>query len=443
MRVIALYLHRAIRRIPRTLKRWLFKIAVLAMAFLGIIFSLNAEIYKWRDDTGLIYYSNHPPADLSRIIEIIPSQNASSGANSEPKVYYFSAPGGQGNEDFTVPPEVLQELFYEQPQAAIPQSTPTVPQSDPSTNLPDMTAITMRLTQLEGTLEREIETRLQWEQQYAYAQSVIKTLEQENRTLNVALVSMQEDIKYLQGTVVASDMQMAALKQQTQPGQYAMLQHTVTGLQEHVETIALELDSLDWSVLSNQVATLAADISSLKIRQQPDHSLLNRLSSLENTMQHVNDMLPASQQTTEEMSRLKQHGTALTMITGYHDERLDNQQFQIAALQIELDALKASQNPSAEQITGLDDSRSVVAQLVEKNQFMETMIEHQAGTLQAQNEQIKLIKAQLKSWYGQRAAEPVSSGIRIIPRSERRRTSLAGRILNWLATPQVQTSEEE
>jgi hypothetical protein len=255
---------------------------------------------------------------------------------------------------------------------------------------------------------------------------------------------MQEDIKYLQGTAAASDMQIAALKQQqNRPGQYAMLQNTVTGLQEHVKTIALELDSSDWSALSNKVAILAADVNSLKIRQQPDHSLLARLSSIENAMQQVNDALPASQQAAQERSRLKQHGTALTMITDYHDERLDEQQLQIAALQTELDVLKDSQNLSAEQMTGLDDaSRNLVTRLVENNQFMEGMIKHQARALQAQNEQIGLIKSQLKGLYGQDALESAASGIRIIPRLERRRTTLAGRIVNWLATPPAETAEE-
>lgn len=438
MRFMNFRAFRSLHRTHKPLNRLVVMSLICVVAFLGIIISLNAEIYKWRDETGLIYYSNHPPSDPSRILEIIPSQNASPASQGEDKVYYLAVPGGQGSDSFTVPPQVLQELFNQQPQAvAQTQSLPS--------EAPDMTALTMRLAEVEQALQREIETRLRWEYQYAQAQSVIKALQAQNRTLNIALASMEDDINQLRGTVIASDMQVTALKQRTLPDQYAMLETKVTGIQDHVETITQELDTLDALALSNKVAALADDVHALKNQQQPDDTVQLRLASLESDMQNLAETSPLSYKATEEVARLERHGKALADITNYHDKRLDDHLGQIASLEVDLELLKASQTPSADQLKALDDdSRILAAQLMENNKFMEAIIKRQAGALQIQNAQIKAIQAQLRSLQAQEIAEPkTAGGIRITPRVERRRTSLASRMISWLTKPRTRLSGEE
>ncbi len=424
----------SIHSLCQPLKSMLFLTLLGAVIFLGITAPAQADIYKWRDAAGVIYYSNHPPADLSRILEIIPSQNATADSGDDPKVYYFSAPDGQTHESFTVPPDVLQELFGEQMQTA----APALPLSDS----PNLTALTMRLAEIEKTLQQEVETRVRWQQQYAQAQSVIKTLEQQNRTLNIAMATMEEDMDFLRGTVVASDMEVAALKQRVQPGQYAMLTNTVTGMQEQVQTIALELETLNAPALSQKIALLAADIRSIKIQQQPDDNLQLRLASLESDMQHIAETQPGSRHTADVVARLEANGQALSNISTYQERRLKDQEFQIAALKAELDEMKTSRVQPDNEITTFDgESQILVAQLIENNQSMEAMLKQQAQTLQAQNEQMKAIQAQLPLAQISDAISTPTSGIRIIPRMERRRTSLFVRFATWLATPQPQMEE--
>ncbi len=417
------------------LKSRLFLLLVWSAAFFGVIFMAQADIYKWQDDTGVVYYSNHPPADLSRIIEIIPSENAASNSGNEPKVYYFSSPGEQPNESFTVPPEVLQELFDEQPQAAAIKA--------PSGNAPDLSALTMQLAKVERTLQQEVDARVQWQRQYTQAQSVIKTLEQQNRALNTTLAGMKEDMDFLRGTVVASDMEVTALKQGMQPGLYAMLENSVTGIREQVQTMALELDTLDTPELSQKLAMLTADMRSVKTQQDYDYALHLRLESLESDVRQLAETQPAQSQSADVVTPVADTGQMFEKISDYHDQRLEAQQVQIAALEAELELLKASRTPSDIPMTTLDDtSQALVAQLVENSQFMEAMLKHQAQTLQAQNEQIKALQAQLPIMQPLESTYLPLSGIRIVPHLDRRRTSsLAGRIVNWLAIPQPQAKE--
>lgn len=364
-----------------------------ATTLFGAIMPAQADIYKWRDTSGVIYYSNHPPADLTSIIAIIPSQNAAPGSDAEPKAFYLAAPGGQLADSFTIPPDVLQELFNGQPST-------TAAASAPSEDAPDLTTLTMRLAEVEQTLQQEVETRVQWQQQYAQAQSVIKTLEQQNRALNLVLANLEENIDFLRGTVVASDLEVSALKQRIQPGQYVMLANSVTGLQEQVQTIALELQTLNAPILSEKVAALSADIHALKIQQQPDYDVSVRLTALESDVQNLAQTHAAPAQTAVAVARLEANGQALSNISANHDRRLDDQQVQIAALQAELERLKTARMPA-------------------ENQIVSPNAESRTET----------------------AAAP-SSGIRILPRMERRRTSLFVRFATWLETPQPQLLEE-
>ena len=56
-------------RIKKHSKKWMLLGLVFTLVFLGSMGSLQAEIYKWQDETGTIHYSNTPPNDLSRILE--------------------------------------------------------------------------------------------------------------------------------------------------------------------------------------------------------------------------------------------------------------------------------------------------------------------------------------------------------------------------------------
>ena len=106
-------------------------------------------------------------------------------------VYYLHVPEGASpaiapdqtaREPLTLPPEVLDQLLQE-----ASQPTPAMM----NTSAPDLTALTMRLTELEQSLQREMATRQQWEQNYHHIQTYTKGLEQQNQTLKLALAQME------------------------------------------------------------------------------------------------------------------------------------------------------------------------------------------------------------------------------------------------------------
>jgi hypothetical protein len=319
----------------------------MLVVLVGVGASVNAEIYKWQDEAGITYYSNHPPKHPVRHLDTIPGHSLSSEQTTPSPLYYSAAPEQNNTEKFTVPPEVLQELLYKD-VVKVAVSKPSAP------DFSNMTALTMRLAELENTLQREIKNRLGLEYQHTQARSIINALQQQNYTLHTSLKRMQKDLEQVRGTVVASDIQVAALKQWGPFQQLAMLADQVSGLEGHLNTLTTEIDDL--KTVSLQSVQQEASVDS--------------------------------------------------------------------------------------------ETRDLLTRVMSDNHVLEAVIKRQAAELKAQNQQIASIEARLAGLQDTEPnVEPVvpqpRGGIRIVARIERRRTSLAGRFLSWVMTPQERLLEEK
>lgn len=414
--------------------------------FLGVHDLTEADIYKWRDSAGVIYYSNHPPADLSSLIEIIPSEEQTPGADDTPKVYYFSGPDGQTGEDFTVPPDVLEELFDEHPQAAaVPPASP----APAPTASPDLTALTVRLTEIERALQQEADSRKQWQRQYAEAQTVISALEEQNQTLTTALADMQDEVEWLRDSVAASDMHVAALNDRLRPGDYAMLEDSLTEVRQQVRALTAEFGSVDAgqladvAQLSEHVAALRAGMQSAQRQQDYEYALHLRLETLERNLEQLADSQFDLPQAVQLVSRVETQGTTLKTVSARQNQRLEEQQRQIAALEAELARVRSSSPSTGRPLAAPDaETQTQLAQVREENQFLKGMLKHQAQTLTDQEARIQAIQAQLNMIAGPGAAVSPTAGIQIVPRLERRKLSFWERIGGWLSAPQSQDDDD-
>lgn len=451
-------------------KKWMFPGLVFTLVFLVSVGSLHAEIYKWQDETGRIYYSNTPPKDLSRILEKFPTEKVPLVEDANGVVYYLNVPIGNTEADIpeiTVSPEILDEIMKDAPVAQA---------QSPAQPLPDMTAVTIRLAEVEKALEREIEGRLKWEYEYARAQTLVKDLESQNKVLRLALTQMGNDLKRVQEAVVASNTQLAELKNPQRTQQLAMLDRKVDNLQSHLNTIiqdsdhrvtmvqteietvktaqgeeletlhvklnALksEIEAINELALSEKFATLSTEIHKLGLQQQPDYDVQVKLASLETDLKQLMDALPSSRRASEVVVGLIENGNVLKTISEYQARQIDVQKDQIDTLRTEMQQLKEQiAIPMVNVVSQQGDSSdSLLAALVEKNTFMEAVIKHQTNVLNAQNEQIKAVEAKMaqiqvpeQSAREQEGTtimadnveeELASSGIRIVARKERRRS---------------------
>ena len=394
------------------------------LVLLGTIISLHAEVYKWRDNTGIIQYSNKPPDDPYYILEQIPTANAPPAEQPDGMMYYVNVPA---------------------PETVMPASQPPV----------EITALTLRLKEVEGALDREVDNRLQWEQEYRQTQSLAKGLEEQNATLKLTVARLENELQELQGAVVVSDAQLTALKNPQPPQQLAMLEGKVDDLQGHFNTIlqkseqrvamvqteletiksvqqkdlqtmstklaALEsqLKTMPELARSDSVATLSAklqelesalstEISERESQHQPTYDLRVKLASLETEVEQLVDALPSSRRASVVVNELAENGNVLKTITAYQGQQITEQKAQIDALKAELEQIKAQAAPSLANTRVQSDSSNkistksfpddvtrMIADMVEKNTFLEAVIKHQANALKTQNERLKAIEARL------------------------------------------------
>lgn len=397
----------------RDRKRW--GIALTAMGICaGILLSaanpVAAEIYKWQDAKGVIFYSNKPPTDVGvRILEIFPAQNLSVTKDAEGKVYFLNTKSNASTAtspavqvpEFTISEEKLKELFPESVAKAVP---------DASQSGVDMTALTIRLAELETNLEREVSNRLKTQYDYAQAQAAIKNLEQQNELLKFSLARMEQDLQTLRTTVVASDMQIASLQAPPPNQQLAMLTGKVEEVQSSVNTMEQEITTFKGQGLAEKVAALS------------------------NAMQNL------------QTQRDTESGRVLKTLTEYQGLKIDKQQSQLDALKQEMEQLKVTQMASLPSVNALSKDDPMLANLVKKNEFMESVIQYQTSLLKMQNEQIKTIEEKLAAIQPVGTAvapETGSQGITVVPKIERRRPSMLSRVWTFLKTPPPTVAEEE
>jgi chromosome segregation ATPase len=349
------------------------------LVLLGTIISLHAEVYKWRDNTGIIQYSNKPPDDPSCILEQIPTANAPPAEQPEGVMYYVNVPS---------------------PETVTPSSQPSV----------EITALTLRLKEVEGALDREVDNRLKWEQEYRQTQSLSKGLEDQNATLKLTVARLENELKELHGAVIVSDAQLTALKNPQPSQQLAMLEGKVDDLQGHLNTILQKSESV--AALSAKLqeleSALSTEISERESQHQPTYDIRVKLASLETEVEQLVDALPSSRRASVVVNELAENGNVLKTITTYQGQQITAQKAQIDAIKAELEQFKAqaapslantrvhSNSPNEVSTESLpDDVTRMIADLVEKNTFLEAVIKHQANALKTQNERIKAIEARL------------------------------------------------
>jgi chromosome segregation ATPase len=395
-----------------------------ALVLLGTIISLHAEVYKWRDNTGIIQYSNKPPDDPSCILEQISTATAPPVEQPEGMMYYVNVPA----------PEILI----------------------PASQLPvEITALTLRLQEVEGTLDREVDNRVKWEEEYRQTQSLAKGLEDQNATLKLTVTRLEKKLKELNKAVVASDAQLTALKNPQPPQQLAMLEGKVDDFHGHLNTISqksdqqvvmvqneletiksvqqrdlqtvyTKLDALESqlknmpeSARSENVTTLSAklqelesalstEISERESQQQPTDDIRVKLASLETEVEQLVDALPSARRASVVVNELVENGNVLKTIAASQGQQIIEQKAQIEALNAELEQLKTQTTPSIANVRVHSDSPNevsaeslpdnvtrMIADLVEKNTLLEAVIKEQANALKTQNEHIKAIEARL------------------------------------------------
>lgn len=406
-------------RVKKLSKKWMFPGLVFTLVFLGSVGSLHAEIYKWQDETGMIHYSNTPPNDLSRILEKFSTEKVPLVEDANGVVYYLNVPIGSTEADIpeiTISPEMLKEIMKDAPATQV---------QSPAQSFPDMTAVTIRLAEVENALEREIGSRLNWEHEYARAQTLVKDLESQNKVLRLALTEMGKELEGVQEAVAASNMQLTELKNPQHTQQLAMLEGKVDELQSHLSTIIQHSD--------HRVAKVQNEIETVKTAQGKElETLYAKLGALDSEIEAINE--------------LALNENVLRTISEYQARQIDAQKDQLDTLRAEIQQLKGQLAiPTVNAVSQQDDSsNSLIAALVEKNTFMEAVIKHQANVLNTQNDQIKAIEAKLvqiqvpdPSASEQKGIAIITDnveeespigGIRIVARQERRRSR---GVLDW------------
>lgn len=261
-------------------KRFLIYL-VFSLIFFGVVLTPHAEIYRWQDKDGAIQYSNTPPEDESLILDVIPTRRIPIVEDANGTIYYLNIPVGNLNNNFpmqevldqvALPPEILDQLVEETPITAI-----EVSRQPPL----DVTALTVRLTELENTLKQEMTNRLEWKQEYLKSQSYINDLEQHNKTLKLALAQMETKIEKLQKTVAVTDIHVSALTNPQQ--QLGIIERKVDNIQAYV---------VNKTQQTNQTVTLVqSEIDTVKTTQQQRlDSLYAKLDTVESDIAAINKL---------------------------------------------------------------------------------------------------------------------------------------------------------
>jgi chromosome segregation ATPase len=475
---------------------------VFSLAFFGAVLTPQAEIYRWQDPNGVIQYSNTPPDDKSLILDVIPTKRVPLMEDANGTVYYLNVPDVPEHvplqemlDQVALPPEVLDELMQD-----APPKTVQIPEENSSL---DITALTFRLTELEKNLEREISTRLSWEQEYVQSQAYVNDLKEENSTLKLALTNMERKIEKLQKAVVLSDLHVSSLRnpqqelglleskigeiesqldsideqafsdklamllqkldeleaqqptlyddsslqtdfidfQKHQQGQlnqlYAKLESVndiksshsqqLEELYTRLDTLHSEITTMQDDVLSEQVTALATKLDTLEMQQQPIYDLRMKLANLQQEVETLIDTIPASQQTSEIVSELRESGYDLEAMTMHQAQQLDEQKTQIEDLKEEVAVLKTH---AVDPTTDFAETNLLtLATLIKKNAYIESVINDQTTALHRQQEQIRTLETELDYLQFSEAApvasvapalSPTSGRIMIVERKIRR-----------------------
>jgi hypothetical protein len=147
-------------------------------------------------------------------------------------------------------------------------------------------------------------------------------------------------------------------------------------------------------VLSEQVSALATKLDILEMQQQPIDDMRIKLADLQQEVETLIDAIPASQQTSEIVTELRESGYDLEAMTMHQAQQLNEQKTQIEDLKEEIAALEThavdptTEFPEANLLT--------LATLIKKNAYIEAVINDQTDALHRQQEQIKTLETELE-----------------------------------------------
>ncbi|GAK58682.1 chromosome segregation ATPases [Candidatus Vecturithrix granuli] len=402
---------------------------LFCVILLGWVLTPSAEIYRWQDREGVIRYSNTPPEDQSLVIEAIPTERIPLLEDENGMIYYLHVPEGSSTQNpssqqvpgqLALPPEVLDRLVHEASQTIPPIA------KEPS---PDLTALTIRLAELERSLKQEMNNRQQWEQEYRQTQSYTKELEQQNERLKLAVAQMQTKFEQLQQTVDASKAYVAALQRPDQEfvvieTKMAQLQTSVTDMSQHskqaaeqvhtqvnalyarlenvetdiqalrnppvteqvsVSTLSQKLEELkgqlpqpqQFDVLSQKFARLESKLDSLDLEDQLStiSGKLHTLESQNMAVQDVQTRLASLETTLESVEEIQHH---------------PDQEFQgkLASLETNIATLR-------EMIPAPQRSHEIVEKLLDNGSILKNVVAYQSEQLDAQKTQIARLDQEL------------------------------------------------
>lgn len=398
---------------------------------LGWVLTPSAEIYRWQDRDGVIRYSNTPPDDESLILEKVPTQRIPLIEDTNGTVYYLHVPEGASpaitpdqtaREPLTLPPEVVNQLLQEASQP---------PPAMMAASAPDLTALTMRLTELEQSLQRELVNRRQWEQDYHHAQAYAEKLEQQNQTLKLAMAQVETKL-------AAFEQQWQQKTQHTQAytkkleQQNGILQLALSEMQTRVERLQRTMaDSTQVNDLKarqqNALETLYARLENVETDMQAwqgQAATGKTVTSLSQKLAELEARLP--QLSTEVKTTYEQNLETFSQKFARLESKLDSLDVvdQISALSSKVETLETQHTPVTQDVqaklatleASLDTIQDMIpssqraAEIVEKllnnGEILKNVISNQSQQLDAQTARIQHLEQELARLKTLRTAMP-------------------------------------
>ncbi len=241
---------------------------VVSPMLLTTVSPSQAEIYRWKDDKGVVRYSNAPPkGERAKLMDVIPTHRVPLVEDADGTVYYLNLPDSKLTQDMSfqdvldqlsLPADVLDELMEE---ASVKAKTA---EAGP------LSTVTFRLAELEQALERETTKRLKWEQEFLKTQSRNKELEQRNEQLQLVLVNMETKIDRVQKAVVVSEAHASALREPHR--QVGQLESRIEELQA---TLLEQNPERDLGQLEGKIAQLQAYLAEMSRQSEEETTELS------------------------------------------------------------------------------------------------------------------------------------------------------------------------
>lgn len=232
-------------------------IAVLSGAILLTSGLASAEVYRWKDASGTVRYSNRPPDDPTLLLDAMPLKQPPQEQTRTSGSYYLQSQGKEaqqqefsGNhvERLVLPSNVIDNVLKDEPNAA------QMP-AQPSANDDAMAALLARMNDLEQRLQQATANQTGWEQKYQQALLQTEQVEEQNRLLRQTIAEMQTTLRQFQ-EIIASSQNLRIIQPSSQ---IAMAN---TGNANLNAFIAAQSEQIRQQ--QNEIAQLRQDVQTLK-----------------------------------------------------------------------------------------------------------------------------------------------------------------------------------